>query len=197
MPFRMPPLKPRASWLTSGFSSLPGGLRRAFARLRGHAPSIIYVGGPAEPGHSITCHWMELWDAWIAGDFAERANVPGRIADGVLIIPGPVHEITFAHGLWDQLNDELGTLFDYAEEQEIPPALLPRMVALILEFSQRRYAGTRGVVQIMWGPRTQVGSKPAMLVARMPAADLVRWLGELCTFLEDAAARGKSVLFWL
>ena len=174
---------------------MPGSLRRILDLLRGPEARVIYVGEPTEPGRWITCHWMELWDDWMAGNFAVRASQPGRIAEGVLTIPGPVEQITFAHGLWDQLNDELGTAFDWAEEEEIQPALLPRMVALVENFSRRRYAGTRGDVQVQVG--TRYGAKPAAIVARMPAADLVRWLGELCAFLEDAASRGKSVLFWL
>jgi hypothetical protein len=174
---------------------MPGSLRRILDLLRGHAAGVIYVGEPTEPGRWITCHWMELWDDWMAGSFAARASVPGRIAEGVLTIPGPVEEITFAHGLWDLLNNELGTAFDMSEEEEVAPAVLPGVVALVAEFSRRRYAGTRGEVRVRVG--TRFGSKPVAIVARMPAADLVRWLGELCAFLDDAASRGKAVLFWL
>jgi hypothetical protein len=104
-------------------------------------------------------------------------------------MPPPIVDITLLDGLWDELNRELGTLFDVAEEEEVGPDVLPRMAEIVLGFAERHYSGRAGRRRMRVGK--QIAPKRKVLIAEMPYADLAAILSEFSRFLVDAAQKAR------
>jgi len=101
-------------------------------------------------------------------------------------------DITLLDGLWDEVNSELGTLFDMAEEEDVGPDALPRMAEIIQGFVEQHYGGRTGKRRMRVGEQT--APRRRVLIAKMSYADLTSILQEFSRFLVDAGQKGKVVI---
>ena len=117
----------------------------------------------------------------------ELPRIPGNSADGVFFLPPPVLELTFDEGLWSEINDQTGLLFDLGEEEEIDPHISKKIVQSIQSLANN-YEGSDLVVSRVVG---QSGGKD--IVVSMAAKDFAKWLIELALFLKGEALKSKKV----
>jgi hypothetical protein len=62
----------------------------------------------------------------------QMTATPGRIHPNVAFLPPDVVEQTFEHHVWSRLNRQLGTLFDFTEDEDIDDPTAMRAVAAAL-----------------------------------------------------------------
>lgn len=117
----------------------------------------------------------------------ELPSVPGNSADGVFFLPPPVLELTFDEGLWSEINDQTGRLFDLGEEEHIDPHISKKIVQRIQTLANN-YEGSDLVISRVVGQR---GDKE--IVVSMEAKDFAKWLIELALFLEGEALKNNKV----
>lgn len=136
-------------------------------------------------GRWACCYWQEKFDL--------LAGLPckvGLVSPGVLMLPPPVEDLAQAEGLWDSLNEELGTLIDVAEEEELPVDRLIIAAAIVETFAGRaRNVGFR----LHKESGRQLAPEPGPLVATLSASEYAGHLQALAEFLVDAARRRKPV----
>ena len=133
------------------------------------------------------CYWEEKFDQPIP--IPRRS---GWVDAGRFFLPPPVVDITLLDGLWGELNSELGTLFDMAEEEDLEPEMLQRAAKIISRFVEQHYSGRFGKRKKIAGERIAPNRK--LLIAKMRYADLTEVLQELSRFLIDAEQKGKTVV---
>ena len=140
-----------------------------------------------------TGHWVTIMTpaAFELGGLVER---PGRVADGVFLVPPALGDILGADGLWSELGAAIGAAFAFAEEADIPNGSLPLMAAAVRAFARDRYAhaSTR---RVRIGKVGCVGSdvSEAAWVEATSAAlrDMTR---DLATFIDDVFRAGDSLI---
>jgi hypothetical protein len=67
--------------------------------------------------------------------------VPGSPVHGVYQLPPPLLDFGFTKGLWRKLNAQLGTNFDFAESEDVPPDLLAAMAKSVRQHALEEYGG--------------------------------------------------------
>ncbi|MCP4529090.1 MAG: hypothetical protein GY833_24740 [Aestuariibacter sp.] len=144
----------------------------------------------AGTGRWTCCYWEESYNQL---DMVRRQE--GLVAPGIYFMPPPVGDITLHDGLWDELNDKLGTLFDMAEEESIGPDLLPDVAMIVFSFAKQRYSKLSGLRTVQIGQQIAPQSKP--LIAQMPLVDLQGYLQKLGEFLANAGDQEKIVIISL
>lgn len=137
-------------------------------------------------GRWIVCYWDENFEILDQLDSVEGADVTG-----VLMIAPPVSDLTVATGLWKELNSQLGTLFDVAEEERIESDHLLAVSAIVRRFADEVPVHSSRTLAVVSGQI--VGPGGAKELAEMDSLSYKRWLSALAEFLEEAAVLGKSV----
>lgn len=137
-------------------------------------------------GRWICCYWQEKYEA-----LGGLPRLAGLVSPGVLMLPPPVEDLAQAEGLWEALNEGLGTLIDVAEEEDLPVGRLVDAASIVSEFAGRvRTAGARSYSSVAG---QQVIPGPGPIVAELPAAEFAVHLQALAEFLADAAGQRKPV----
>jgi hypothetical protein len=119
--------------------------------------------------------------------------VPGSPVHGVFQLPPPLLDFGFTNGLWRRLNAQLGTNFDFAESEDLPPDLLAVMAKSVRQHALEEY-GNRAPGEVV---RTAIGKRVSQpegaLVGEIPADEAQRWMTGFADFLAEAARAGKTV----
>lgn len=126
-------------------------------------------------GRWICCYWQEKFEA-----LRGLPRQAGLVPQGVLMLPPPVEDLAQLEGLWDALNEELGTLIDVAEEEDLPEGLLATAASIASEFAGRVRAAAARTFSSVAGQ--QVTPDPGRIVAGHLQELLAhdgRWAGEL------------------
>lgn len=139
-------------------------------------------------GRWADLYWEELFE--ILGTLPRR---PGVGVEGVCALPPPVSDIAWADGIWEDVNAELGTMLDEAEEEELDPQQA-RLMAKIIERRTAEYAYLPSGEQIERVVGQQIAPVPRDIVATTTAGEFLGFLRAIHEFLTDAAARGKRVV---
>jgi hypothetical protein len=114
-------------------------------------------------------------------------RIPGASVDGVFFLPPPVLELTFEEGLWAEINEQTGLLFDLGEEEEIDPPY-SRIIAQYIKNLSSNYSGLDQVICRIVG---QANGKD--ISVSMGAVDFSMWLMELASFLECESQKNNRV----
>ena len=146
---------------------------------------IVRYGHDTSGGRSASVYW-EGKSETLASLPDSSKNVPL----GILLLPPPVGEITFALGLWEDLNNRLGAWFDLAEDETIEPETLLIAASTVASFTERICAGD-DVLKVKVGERIQ--PDPGPIIAEISSADLRKELNRVREFFLDAASLGKAV----
>src|SRR5262245_11321004 len=83
--------------------------------------------------------WARFIDADHYGDTESAPRQDGSPFPWVYFLPPDATALLFADNFWDEINLELGTLLDRAEEEELSPALSARMAEKIQALARARY----------------------------------------------------------
>jgi len=137
-------------------------------------------------GRWACCYWQERCEE--LGGLPRRA---GLVSPGVLMLPPPVEDLAQAVGLWRALNEELGTLIDVAEEEDLPVDGLALAALVVARFaSQVSVAGSRLYKEVVGYRLTP---EPGPVVAALTAKEFAGYLQDLAEFFSDAAGQRKAV----
>jgi len=117
----------------------------------------------------------------------ELPRIPGTSVDGVFFLPPPVLELTFDEGLWTEINEITGLLFDLGEEEEIDPHISEKIVQRI-RWLANRYEQSDSIISRVVGQ-----SNGNDIVVSMAAIDFSTWLIDLASFLEGEALKSNRV----
>lgn len=120
-------------------------------------------------------------------DFPPRQA--GSPTPGVYFLPPNAAAILLSDGFWEEINSELGTLLDRAEEEELSPPLSARIAQKILALAQSRYR--EGPIKKVVGWR-EPERRP--IWAEIQAPELAKLLAGLANFLMDASRQGKVII---
>ena len=131
--------------------------------------------------------WGIFYREDMFGRLLELPRIPGNSADGVFFLPPPVLELAFDEGLWSEINDQTGLMFDLAEEEEIDPYISKKIVKNIKHLA-KKFEGSDSVISRVVGQ-----SNGKDIVASMVAEDFSKWLIELASFLESEALKNNTV----
>lgn len=137
-------------------------------------------------GRWASCYWQEKFAV-----LDKQPRRPGLVADGVLMLPPPFEDLAVAEGLWSELNAELGTLIDVAEEEDISLDELPMASAIVSQFAARARAAGDQILSVTSGQQTAPVQMP--LRAELKAAEFAAHLESLADFLARAASEQKPV----
>lgn len=96
-------------------------------------------------------------------------------------------ELTFVLGLWSQINDQTGLLFDLGEEEEIDPQISNKIIQNIQSLANN-YDGSDLIISRVVG---QSGGQD--IVVSLEAKDFVKWLIKLALFLKCEASKNNKV----
>lgn len=107
------------------------------------------------------------------------------------MLPPPVEDLAQAVGVWDALNEGLGTLLDVAEEEDLPVDQLAVAASIVAQFAGRVRASGSTSCRSVAGQR--LTPDPGPLVATLPAEEFADHLQALAEFLADAAGQRKTV----
>jgi hypothetical protein len=118
---------------------------------------------------------------------------PGNVREGAFYLEPPFVELTLADGLWEYVNGRLGTLFDYAEDERVPPDLAGHLAGVLLEFARDRYEERAGIIRRKIGTTVSNGREP--VYAEMSATALNAILNDLSKFLSVEATAGHELVF--
>ncbi len=143
-------------------------------------------GDKTGSGRWICCYWQERYE-----ELGRLPRQAGLVSRGVLMLPPPVEDLTIAEGLWTELNEKVGTLFDVAEEEDIPPYRLAAAAQVVSRFVDRIRARGSDLHTAEVGQ--QITPQSRLLIAEFPASELSARLQMLADFLDEAATRGKLV----
>ncbi len=117
----------------------------------------------------------------------ELPRIPGTSADGVFFLPPPVLELGFDEGLWSEINEQTGLLFDLGEEEEIDPHISEKIVQNIQRVANN-YEESDSVISRVVGQ-----SNGKDIVVSMAAKDFSKWLMKLASFLKSEALINNRV----
>lgn len=136
-------------------------------------------------GRWACCYWREKYE--VLDGLPRQA---GLVSPGVLMLPPPVEDLAQAEGLWDALNQGLGTLIDVAEEEDLPVDQLAFAASIVAQFAGRVRAAGSTLCRSAGQRQTH---DPGPLVAALPADEFAGHLQALAEFLADAAGQRKTV----
>ena len=114
-------------------------------------------------------------------------RIPGTSVDGVFFLPPPILELTFDEGLWTEINEQTGLLFDLGEEEEIDPHLSDKIVQRIRKLANS-YKASDSAISCVVGQ-----SNGRDIVVSMAVVDFSKWLIDLASFLESEALKNNRV----
>jgi hypothetical protein len=117
----------------------------------------------------------------------ELPRIPCTSVDGVFFLPPPVLELTFDEGLWTEINEQTGLLFDLGEEEEVEPHISKKIVQSIQRLANN-YEGSDSVISRVVGQ-----SNGKDIVVSMAAKDFSICLIKLVSFLEGEALKNNKV----
>lgn len=132
--------------------------------------------------------WWGLFCREDVYDFLfEFPRVPGNTNNGMFFLPPPVLELSFNEGLWSEINNQTGLLFDLGEEEEIDPNISTKVVRMI-QLLAKKYKDFDYSISSIVGK-----SGDNDIVVSMVAKDFSRWLIELAIFLEAEALKDNKI----
>ena len=138
---------------------------------------------------TLGSRWGYFYREEVSDELNLADRTPGKVRDGAFFLAPPFVELTLADGLWATVNRQLGTLFDFAEEEVIDPDAGKRMATVLSKFAQDHYAEIDGIV------RKEIGThNGAPVFAEMPLAVLTDVLKRLGTFISDEAVAGHTIV---
>ncbi len=113
----------------------------------------------------------------------------GRVGQGAFLLAPPFVELTLTDGLWSYVNQELGTLFDYAEEEVVEPDVGKRLSIVMRAFARDHYARASGTV------RKAIGSRDGVVVSvQMRASEVSAIVDDLSAFIAAEATAGHTII---
>lgn len=119
--------------------------------------------------------------------------VAGSPVHGVYQLPPPLLDFGFTNGLWKQLNARLGTNFEFAESEDVPPDMLAAMAKSMREHALEEYGSRAPGEMVRAAVGKRVSPPEEALVGKMPAGEALRWMTGFADFLAEAASAGKTV----
>lgn len=135
-------------------------------------------------------HWGIFSDESHYHDELEHIqHQPGSSIPGVFLLPPNAVAILFADGFWSEINSDLGTLLDFAEEEELSPPVSARMAHKILALARSRYH--QGLIRKVVARREPDKSE---IWAEIQASELADLLVGLANFLIEESNQGKVVI---
>jgi len=107
------------------------------------------------------------------------------------MLPPPFEDLALREGLWNTLNEELGTLIQVAEEEELSVDRLVVAASIVSQYAGSVAAAGSCRFRSVVGQLLSPDAEP--LIAELPADEFAGHLQALAAFLVDAAGQRKPV----
>jgi hypothetical protein len=122
--------------------------------------------------------WGVFFDTKLYNVLHEFPEAPGRVANRIYYFSSPYFAISYVDNLWSMINAEFGTLFDFAEEEDISPDLCLKIAKTIRKFVKRykRKGKISRQISILDGKS---------VIAVTSSQSIIAELNSLASFLED------------
>jgi hypothetical protein len=132
--------------------------------------------------------WATFCDAARYHELSSISKQEGSPVPWAYLLPPHAASILFADHFWEEINLELGTLLDRAEEDELEAALSARLAQKIRQLARTRYY--QGLIrkEVAWR------SDGSAIWAEIHATALAELLEGLADFLTKASMQGKVII---